>query len=129
NEKNVVVVTLQRTGENKFYRQGIGSETELADGFPKTEEELFSYDGLIIGSVEAGFFTADELRNVEAFVARRGGGLLALGGRLAFDGGRYKGTALDDLLPVTLTGGPVDEANSFAPVYKPVLTTAGQAHP
>ena len=129
NEKNVIVVALQRTGENKFYRQGIGNEGELASGFPTTEEELFSYDGLIIGSVEAGFFTADELRNIETFVARRGGGLLALGGRLAFDGGRYKGTTLDDLLPVTLTGGPVDEANSYAPVYKPVLTAAGQAHP
>jgi len=129
NEKNVVVVALQRTGENKFYRQGVGNQGELATGFPKTEEELFSYDGLIIGSVEAGFFTADELRNIEAFVARRGGGLLALGGRLAFDGGKYKGTTLDDLLPVTLTGGPVDEANSFAPVYKPVLTAAGQSHP
>jgi hypothetical protein len=33
------------------------------------------------------------------------------------------------LLPVGLTGGPVDDANSFAPVYKPVLTGAGQAHP
>lgn len=129
NEKNVVLVSLQRTGENKFYRQGIGNQGELATGFPKTEEELFSYYGLIIGSVEAGFFTADELRAVEAFVARRGGGLLALGGRLAFDGGKYKGTPLDDLLPVSLTGGPVDDANSFAPVYRPVLTGAGQTHP
>ncbi|HKG80213.1 MAG TPA: glutamine amidotransferase [Pyrinomonadaceae bacterium] len=129
NEKNVTVVSLQRTGENKFYRQGIGNQVELATGFPKTEEELFSYQGLIIGSVEAGFFTADELRSIEAFVARRGGGLLALGGRLAFDGGKYKGTTLEDLLPVSLTGGPVDEAHSFAPVYKPVLTGAGQAHP
>ncbi len=129
NEKNVTVVSLQRTGENKFYRQGIGNQAELATGFPKTEEELFSYHGLIIGSVEAGFFTADELRNIEAFVARRGGGLLAIGGRLAFDGGKYKGTTLDDLLPVSLTGGPVDDANSFLPVYKPVLTGAGQAHP
>src|ERR1044071_5133198 len=129
NEKNVTLVSLQRTGENKFYRQGIGNQTELVTGFPKTEEELFSYDGLIIGSVEAGFFTADELRSIEAFVARRGGGLLALGGRLAFDGGKYKGTPLDDLLPISLTGGAVDDANSFAPVYKPVLTGAGQAHP
>lgn len=129
NEKNVVLVSLQRTGENKFYRQGIGSQTELATGFPKTEEELFSYHALIIGSVEAGFFTADELRSIEAFVARRGGGLLALGGRLAFDGGRYKGTTLDDLLPVSLTGDAVDDANSFTPVYKPILTGAGQAHP
>ena len=129
NEKNVTVVSLQRTGENKFYRQGIGNQVELATGFPKTEEELFSYYGVIIGSVEAGFFTADELRSIEAFVARRGGGLLALGGRLSFDAGKFKGTTLDDLLPVSLTGGPVDDANSFQPVYKPVLTAAGQAHP
>ena len=117
NEKNVTLVSLQRTGENKFYRQGVGSQNELVTGFPKTEEELFSYDGLIIGSVEAGFFTADELRSIEAFVGRRGGGLLALGGRLAFDGGKYKGTVFEDLLPVSLTGGPVDDANSFSPVY------------
>ncbi|HKS09948.1 MAG TPA: glutamine amidotransferase [Pyrinomonadaceae bacterium] len=129
NEKNIVLVSLQRTGENKFYRQGIGNQGELATGFPATEEELFSYDGLVIGSVEAGFFTADQLRSIEAFVARRGGGLLALGGRLSFDGGKYKGTPIDDLLPVSLTGGPVDDANSFTPVYKPLLTGAGQAHP
>src|SRR5690242_2861888 len=126
NEKNVTLVCLQRTGENKFYRQGIGAQAELETGFPKTEEELFAYQGLIIGSVEAGFFTADELRNIEAFVARRGGGLLALGGRLSFDGGKYKGTTIDDLLPVSLTGGPINEENSFTPVYKPVLTVAGQ---
>lgn len=129
NEKNIVLVSLQRTGENKFYRQGIGNQTELATGFPKTEEELFSYDGLVIGSVEAGFFSADQLRSIEAFVARRGGGLLALGGRLSFDGGKYKGTPLDDLLPLSLTGGPVDDANSYAPVYRPSLTGAGQSHP
>ena len=129
NEKNITLVSLQRTGENKFYRQGISNQTELATGFPTTEEELFSYHGLVIGSVEAGFFTADQLRSIEAFVARRGGGLLAVGGRLAFDGGKYKGTTIDDLLPVSLTGGPVDDANSFAPIYKPILTGAGQTHP
>ena len=129
NEKNIVLVSLQRTGENKFYRQGIGNQVELSSGFPKTEEELFSYDGLVLGSVEAGFFSADQLRAIETFVARRGGGLLALGGRLSFDGGKYKGTPLDDLLPLSLTGGPVDDANSYAPVYKPFLTGAGQAHP
>ena len=129
NEKNITLVCLQRTGENKFYRQGVGNQTELVSGFPKTEEELFAYDALIIGSVEAGFFSADELRNIEAFVARRGGGLLALGGRLAFDGGKYKGTTLEELLPVSLTGNPIDDANSFLPVYKPQLTAAGQTHP
>ncbi|HEU4767087.1 MAG TPA: glutamine amidotransferase, partial [Pyrinomonadaceae bacterium] len=129
NEKNIILVSLQRTGENKFYRQGIASQTELATGFPLTEEELFSYHGLVIGSVEAGFFTADQLRSIETFVARRGGGLLAIGGRLSFDGGKYRGTTIDDLLPVSLTGGAVDDASSFAPVYKAILTGAGQTHP
>ena len=35
NEKNVTLVSLQRTGENKFYRQGIGNQAELANWFSK----------------------------------------------------------------------------------------------
>ena len=128
-EKNVTLVSLQRTGENKFYRQGINGQQELISGFPKTEEELFAYDGLVIGSVEASFFTADQLRNIEAFVSRRGGGLLALGGRFSFDAGKYKGTLIEDLLPLALEGRKVDDSESFAPVYKPQLTSAGLAHP
>jgi uncharacterized membrane protein len=129
NEKNVTLVSLLRTGENKFYRQGIVGQQELAGGFPKTEEELFAYHGLVIGSVESSFFTADQLRNIEAFVSRRAGGFLALGGRLAFDGGKYSGTPVADLLPVALDGRNIDLAEAFAPVYKPQLTGAGQAHP
>ena len=129
NEKNITIVSLQRTGENKFYRQGIAGEQELVAGFPKTEEELFAYDGLVLGSVEASFFTTEQLRNIEAFVARRGGGLLALGGRFSFDGGKYKGTLIDDLLPLALEGHKVDDAESYAPVYKAQLTGAGQEHP
>jgi len=129
NEKNISVVSLQRTGENKFYRQGISNEQELVAGFPRTEEELFAYDGLVLGSVEASFFTTEQLRNIEAFVSRRGGGLLALGGRLSFDAGKYKGTLIDDLLPLVLEGRKVDDAESYAPVYKAQLTNAGLAHP
>jgi uncharacterized membrane protein len=128
-EKNVILVSLQRTGENKFYRQGIGSQQELVSGFPKTEDELFAYQGLILGSVEASFFTVEQMRNIESFVSRRGGGLLAIGGRLAFDGGKYRGTPVADALPVVLEGRTTDVAESFAPVFKPQLTRSGQAHP
>jgi len=128
-EKNIAVVSLQRTGENKFYRQGISGDQELVAGFPKTEEELFAYDGLVLGSVEASFFTTEQLRNIESFVARRGGGLLALGGRLSFDAGKYKGTLIDDLLPLALEGRKLDDSESYAAVYKPQLTAAGQSHP
>src|SRR3712207_8170963 len=79
---------------SKLYRQGVSGEGELAEGFPKTEEELFAYDGLMLGSVEASFFTAEQLRAVEAFVARRGGGIVAIGGGHAF-GGRGGGEKIN----------------------------------
>ena len=70
-----------RTTENKIYRQGIRDEKELADGFPSKAEDLFDYQGLVIGSVEAGYFTAGQQELIREFVDRRGGGLLVLGGR------------------------------------------------
>src|SRR5215212_2747745 len=126
-EKNVELVSLLRTGENKLYRQGVSGEAELAEGFPKTEEELFAYDGLMLGSVEASFFSVEQLRAVEAFVARRGGGLLAVGGRYAFGGGGYAGTPVADALPVVIApraAGASQEPNpeANAPAYKAQLT-------
>ena len=77
---------------------------ELVAGFPKTREELFAYRGLVLGSIEAGAFTGDQLRMIAEFVDRRGGGLLALGGPRAFSEGGYAGTAVADTLPVVLDG-------------------------
>jgi uncharacterized membrane protein len=134
-EKNVELVSILRTGENKLYRQGVSGEQELAAGFPSTEEELFAYDGLMLGSVEASFFTAEQLRNIEAFVARRGGGLLALGGRFAFGAGGYAGTPVGDLLPLALGGrdrtdGRAAQAQGAGgPVFKALLTARGASHP
>src|SRR5215204_791546 len=127
-EKNVELVSILRTGENKLYRQGVSGERELAAGFPATEEELFAYDGLMLGSVEAGFFNAEQLRSVEAFVARRGGGLLAVGGRFAFGAGGYAGTPVGDLLPFTL-GAQGARAAEGTPVFKAMLTARGASHP
>lgn len=129
NEKNVELVSILRTGENKLYRQGVSGEQELIEGFPKTEEELFAFHGLVLGSVEASFFTVEQLRSIEAFVARRGGGVLALGGRLSFDGGKYAGTPLADLLPLTLDGRAAPTTDKVEPVFKPSLTGRGAAHP
>jgi uncharacterized membrane protein len=102
-DKNLTVITLQRTADNKFMRF-LETETpeQLAAGFPKTREELFAYRGLILGSIEAGAFTGDQLRMIGEFVERRGGGLLMLGGARAFAEGGYAGTPVSDALPVTI---------------------------
>lgn len=99
-DKNLQVVTLVRTADNKYQRIGVEDAEELAAGFPKTREELFSYRSVVLGSIEAGAFTGDQLKMLADFVDRRGGGLLTLGGRRAFGEGGYAGTPLADALPV-----------------------------
>jgi len=56
----------------------------------------------VLGSIEASHFTHDQLRMIADFVSQRGGGLLALGGRLSFSEGGYAGTPVDEVLPVVL---------------------------
>ena len=127
-DPNVQVVTLQRTAENKFYRIDVDGPDELVDGFPDTREELFAYDGLILGSVEASFFTTDQLRMIADFVSERGGGLLALGGRNAFAEGGYAGTAVDEVLPIVLEEPAFDPRQAYTEIFVSP-TPAGSSHP
>ena len=105
-DKNLQVVLLQRTAENKYYRREVGSREELIEGFPKTREELFDYRALILGSVEAASFSPEQLRMIADFVSKRGGGLLMLGGRRSFAEGGWTGTPVAEALPVLLDTQP-----------------------
>ncbi len=100
-DPTIQLVTLLRTSANKFYRQGVENEKVLETGFPKLEE-LFTFEGLLLGSIEAAFFPQEDTQAIYDFVSRRGGGLLLLGGRRALADGGYQNTQLADLLPVAL---------------------------
>jgi hypothetical protein len=67
-DPNLQLVCLQRTAENKFLRLDIDDPRELETGFPVSREELFRYRGLILGSVEASFFSYDQMRMIVDFV-------------------------------------------------------------
>lgn len=99
------LVVLQRTAENKFLRLDVDDGEELAAGFPATPEELFAYRALVIGSVEASFFSREQMRMIVEFVSERGGSVLFLGGKRAFAEGGYAGTPIEEILPVFLDGG------------------------
>ncbi len=116
------LVALLRSAEQKFLRLGVRDSLELAGGFPASREELFAYRGLILGSIEASFFSPDQLRMLGEFVSKRGGGLLALGGRSAFAEGGYRGTPLAEVLPVALDRAPRGE--EAAPLELRVRPTA-----
>jgi uncharacterized membrane protein len=101
-DRMVQIASMVRTTENKLYRQGLSDPKELADGFPSRPEDLFVYQGLIIGSVEAGYFTPGQQELIHQFVDRRGGGLLLLGGQFALADGGWNASSLTDLMPTTL---------------------------
>jgi uncharacterized membrane protein len=128
-DQNLQVVLLQRTAENKFLRRNVDGPDELVQGFPRTRSELFKYRGLILGSIEAGHFTPDQLRMIADFVNHRGGGLLMLGSHRSFAEGGYAGTPVADVLPVVLDPTHGDSEESFFQEVRVEPTRAGETHP
>lgn len=104
------VASLVRTTPNKYYRQGVLSPEELADGFPSRPEDLFAYDAVIIGSYEAASLRPEQHGLLRDFVDRRGGSVLMLAGRHGLGAGGWQNTAIAQALPVRLNG---KQASSF----------------
>ncbi len=128
------VLGMVRTAEGKFYRVDVDSAEELAGGFPDSREELYEFDAVILGTVEASFFNQDQLDMLRDFVAVRGAGLLTLGGGASFAEGGYRDTAIAEVLPLALPEIPEDAAipGGAAPVFRELHvfpTRAGAGHP
>ncbi len=120
-------------GRDTFFVQaGNARVAALASGYPAKRSELFAYDGIIFGNVEADFFSRDQLALTAAFVAERGGGLLVLGAR-SFDRQGLSGTALDEVLPIDLTDRRGVVARASAEISSvpntAALTIDGATHP
>jgi len=130
-DENLRLVTLLRQADGKFLRQGVESGSILEMGFPVEKEELYQYKAIILGSVEASFFTFDQLRLISDFVSHRGGGFLMLGGKNAFGQGGYDNTPLEDLLPLRLRLSQSDGAAALFQdmEFKAQLTDYGKVHP
>jgi uncharacterized membrane protein len=128
-DKNLRLITLLRQADGKFTRQGVESASTLEKGFPADKAELFQYKSIILGSVEASFFTFDQLRMISDFVSQRGGGFLMLGGKNSFGQGGYINTPLEDVLPLNL-GQSTSSVPGFQDSdYKVRLTSYGLQHP
>jgi uncharacterized membrane protein len=99
----IEIPSMVRTTQNKMlYQVGEEDKKAVEDGFPSKPEELFKYQGLIIGTVEASYFTPTQQTAIHDFVDRRGGGLLFLGGRASLNDGGYASSPLNELIPAKL---------------------------
>ena len=125
-DENLHVSILQRTAENKFMRLDVEDADDLVGGFPTTRADLYRYSGLVLGSIEANYFTPDQLRMIADFVNNRGGGLLMLGSQRSFAEGGYGGTPVADVLPVVLDESEGEEDFFVEVAVEP--TRAGATH-
>ena len=125
-DPTVQIVSMLRTSENKIYRQGINNPAELSEGFPVRPEDLFQYSGVIIGSVDADYFTPLQRELMREYVDRRGGGILFLGGRSSLSDGGWAASGLNDVMPTFLPAGNHNFHRNAATVE---LTRAGADSP
>ncbi len=102
-DQSIDLVSLLRVSQNKFYRQGISSPDELVEGFPLTKAELFKYNALIIGSIEAASFTPEQQQMVHDFVSERGGSLLMIAGLNGLGSGGWENSLIYEALPARLS--------------------------
>lgn len=117
----------QRYDQPVLKRLNVMDASELADGFPKTPEELFGkFRAVVLDDVEAEFFTREQLDLLERFVSVRGGSLVMLGGQESFRLGGYEHTPVGRMLPVYL-----DRAGQVAPAEEArfTLTREGWLEP
>jgi len=113
------LVGLLRLGSGRYYVQGANAnEAFLEKGFPATVEQLYAFQAIILGDIEASYFTPAQMAMLEEFVRTRGGGLLMLGGVNSFGLGQYAGTPVASMLPVQITAndGPYTDAEYKARV-------------
>lgn len=100
------------------------SSSEYIARFPNKRDEAFKYDLVILGDVDANFFSADEFSRLEELVKERGGSLLMLcGSRYAPTS--YAGTPVEKMLPVHFDAeGEWEEVDENV---HPVLTPEGRS--
>ena len=134
-DDSIRLATYLQTGPEKYYRQGIESPTELAEGFPASKEDLYAYEAIGLGDIEESFFNDDQLQMIDEFVAERGGGFLMSG----MVDEEFIDTPIADILPVTiveenflpghLRGGIRRGDHPTAELFYPRLTNNGEFSP
>ena len=104
-DRSLRLVSVVRATPNRYYRQGVASPEDLEEGFPLSAAELFAYDAVIIGSLEAAALTTEQHEWLRDFVDRRGGGLMLVAGRDGLGDGGWGRVPVAQVLPAVLPGG------------------------
>ncbi|NTV63775.1 MAG: VWA domain-containing protein, partial [Oscillochloris sp.] len=107
----MVLMVLGRAGQGgelagALSNQGMQVSHIEAARLPARLADLMSYDGIVLVDVSASLLSLDQMTTLREFVRSEGHGLVATGGYNSFTLGGYKGTPLEDVLPVTMEPPP-----------------------
>ncbi|MEJ6571252.1 MAG: hypothetical protein QNL01_07305 [Akkermansiaceae bacterium] len=106
-------------------KEGLAQLTsDYINRFPESPDEAFKYDLVILGDVDAAFFTDAEMARLEELIRERGGSLLVLCGRRNTPSS-YAGTVIENMLPVRFD--PDAEWREVDNTVHPVLTADGRS--
>lgn len=94
--------------------QGVQSEALRPGDVSSRLSELRRFDSIILQDIPADALTLDQQSALREFVRSLGHGLLALGGSNSYALGGYKGTPLEEVLPVTMETPPRRERQQVA---------------
>jgi len=80
----------------------LGVELVAINKFPSTLAEMQSYDAIFISNLAAGDLGTDRQKLLESAVRDFGVGLVCVGGDQTYAAGAYRGTPLEETLPVSM---------------------------
>ena len=116
---------VQRYDQAVNIRLNVDGADELKEGFPRTAAELFEYKAVFLHAIEAEGFSPEQVRLIQRFVTERGGTVFVMGGEESFEGGAWRGTALESVLPVWLGGVVGESASGTTGPFRWELTREG----
>ncbi len=81
---------------------GFAWETATPAGMPQNAETLRKYDAAVLVNADADAFSKDALSAFDTYVKTLGRGLVVIGGDQSYALGGYRGSKLEEMLPVTI---------------------------
>jgi uncharacterized membrane protein/methylmalonyl-CoA mutase cobalamin-binding subunit len=123
-DADIELATLLRLQRDRFAAAGT-VDNQPFTAMPAAADDWKQFDVILIGDLDASFLDAPE----QAMILQRvndGAGLLMIGGQKNFGAGGYKGSAIEEALPVFVgdISAPQDKDE-----FVPQLTAEGAANP
>ncbi len=90
--------------EKALEHENIDVEVRSPRGMPSSPKELERYDLVFVSDVPAQFVGMAQMKALETYVRRIGGGLVMAGGEDSFGSGGYQNTRMEKIMPVSFDG-------------------------